>query len=352
MKNKERVIYLDLLRILAIFAVILLHVNASVFVVAPLDLNWQFSNIYGTIVRFCVPALIMISGIFLLDKNIDTKKLYTHNIARLLVAYLVWCFIYALYRSGNPFSVEVFAYIKAVAINFLNHNYHLWFMPVIIGLYIATPLIRAIVQGDNGKRNVEYLLILFLGFKIVIQTICSVVVIFFPGGELISTSISRFQPPIISGFIGYYVLGYYLYKYNPFKNKEKLTYILAFIGIIVGIISTYLISTTLQSANTVLYDYFSLPTFLLTIGLFTFFQTYISKFKFSKKQIISKISNLTFGIYLVHALIITLVFEYLVEPNSFSAALSIPLLTTVVFVISLLIAWLISKIPILKKYII
>ena len=68
MEKKERIIQFDLLRVVAIFAMMMLHVAASQFdSVAVGSSEWFWFNFYDSIVRFCVPVLVMISGIFFLD---------------------------------------------------------------------------------------------------------------------------------------------------------------------------------------------------------------------------------------------------------------------------------------------
>ena len=84
----KRIYWLDLLRIISILSMILLHVAASFWYVSPSNsYNWIIMNIYDSLVRFCVPVFLMISGaLFLSQKEINIKKLYTKNILRLLIS--------------------------------------------------------------------------------------------------------------------------------------------------------------------------------------------------------------------------------------------------------------------------
>jgi len=64
MMKKERIAYLDALRIFAMFMVIMLHTAADqwwlVFSVNRND--WEVLNFYNSVVRFAVPIFAMISG--------------------------------------------------------------------------------------------------------------------------------------------------------------------------------------------------------------------------------------------------------------------------------------------------
>ncbi|MFZ4557738.1 MAG: acyltransferase family protein, partial [Pseudanabaena sp.] len=64
-------IWVDKARIFAVIAVIVLHVSAIV-VVGIKDFNdpqWWFGNIYDSMVRWCVPVFVMISGALLLSET-------------------------------------------------------------------------------------------------------------------------------------------------------------------------------------------------------------------------------------------------------------------------------------------
>ena len=61
----KRVTYLDLLRVIAIFSMMMLHVCAAQFdKIEIASFSWQVLNVYDGIVRFCVPVFVMISGVF------------------------------------------------------------------------------------------------------------------------------------------------------------------------------------------------------------------------------------------------------------------------------------------------
>ena len=65
----KRFLYLDILRIMAIIAVVMLHVSAQRFYVSFLDPQ----------------------------KNISLAKLYSRNILRIFVAFIIWSVVYELY---------------------------------------------------------------------------------------------------------------------------------------------------------------------------------------------------------------------------------------------------------------
>jgi len=342
--NKNRTIWFDLLKILAIFAVVVIHVASFTFLEMPLFSNrWHVSNIYDSMVRFCVPVLVMISGALFLDekKEINIKKLYKKNIFRLLTAYLSWNIIYYFYNVHfNNLSYSV---LKAPFIKEL----HVWFIPMIIGLYIITPILKVIVKD---KKNTEYLLIIFLIFGIIIPTIKDILTIDY---ITVSSFLSDFKPEL-SGYVGYYILGHYLYTYKPYKNESAMFILSYIIGTIMCIIGTIMVSSITASKAILFYEYFSVTTFIQAVSVFCFFEYTVSKKQFSNKvnNLISKLANLTFGIYLVHMLVIYMLQEIGFGSHVINSIINIPLLSIVSFLISLLIALIIDKIPIINKYMI
>ena len=100
--NKNRLIYMDILRIIACFSVVMLHTAAQFWYTLPIDqLEWKIANSYDAVFRFGVPIFVMISGALFLNKEkvINIKKLYRHNILRLACVYIIWSCIYGLIDS-------------------------------------------------------------------------------------------------------------------------------------------------------------------------------------------------------------------------------------------------------------
>ena len=90
--SEKRMLHYDLLRILAAFSVVMLHSASQFWYTLPVtDKDWLIMNSYDSLVRFGVPVFVMISGALFLsdDKKTDIKRLYTHNILRLLIIYIV-----------------------------------------------------------------------------------------------------------------------------------------------------------------------------------------------------------------------------------------------------------------------
>lgn len=65
----------DLIRVLAIFSVVLLHTSAGPFKVW--SENWMQFNILMSATRWCVPVLFMLSGALLIEKDEPLKVFFS-----------------------------------------------------------------------------------------------------------------------------------------------------------------------------------------------------------------------------------------------------------------------------------
>ena len=66
--QSNRLLYPDILRILAVFAVMMIHVSASGFYTNPVQsFTWQVVNFYECMVRWAVPVFVMVTGMFFLN---------------------------------------------------------------------------------------------------------------------------------------------------------------------------------------------------------------------------------------------------------------------------------------------
>lgn len=154
----ERIIYYDFLRIIAMTAVIALHVSANNWSSVDVHtLQWNAFNFYEGIVRWGVPVFTMISGALFLDnrKELNVKTLYSKNILRLVIAFLFWSTIYAIVANSIS-SMSTARFISRV----IQGNYHMWFIYMIVGLYILTPFLRKITE--NKKVTGYFLIVTFM----------------------------------------------------------------------------------------------------------------------------------------------------------------------------------------------
>jgi surface polysaccharide O-acyltransferase-like enzyme len=318
-------------------------------------------NIYDSFVRWTVPIFVMISGVFHLRPNkegisfSDEMKIIFKKILRLICAIIFWGILYnGINILGKYFiKKELFTIhdlIKIPGVIILGPAwYHLWFLYMLIGLYLLTPIFRCFIK-NSSREHKEYFLILFfiIGTCFPLINLFLNNISFFKGHEI-------FLPVVeLTGYIGYYIAGYYFATYE-LKNKVKtIINISAIVSLLFTIIVTSLVSIYKNEPVGALYGYLLPTTMFIAYALFVFFKENYVKIKISQKmeRVIIKISKDTFGIYLIHALIIQIFGVIGINTLIINPILSIPVISIVVMVISYIGTIIIRKIPILKEYIV
>ena len=349
MEKKERIIYLDMLKIISCIFVVIIHVTAPGFRGFKLNsLSWDINLLFNMLARFAVPVFVMVSGALFLDKNkeIDIKRLWKKNILHLFVLYILWTIIYSVY---NVYSKGFGFNIKNILVDCIKSSYyHLWFIPMIIGLYMIVPIIRPFTKD---KRLLEYFIVLFFVLKIIPYTLDLFNV------SVIHKILQRMSIAFLSfdgifSFAGYFIIGHYINEYGIKKRNRILIYIIGILSYILGVVGTILFSNYKNKAYETFDREFSITTFFMSIAMFTLFK-YITKnkvFKEKTEKIIIHLSKMTLGIYVIHALFIDILKNQV--GLSFTKLYNLPLAFLIVIIVSYIFTYIFSKIPIVKKYLV
>ncbi|WOV84916.1 acyltransferase family protein [Sporosarcina jeotgali] len=336
----KRLVYLDWLRILAALAVVTIHVSAGVVTDNAQDYEspWMAGNFYEAISRWAVPMFVMISGALMLSstREITIVSFLKKKLAKILIPLIAWSIIYYAneVRKGEiPFSIQDF--IKRLATDDI--MYHLWFLYMIAGLYIITPLLKILIQHAK-RKDIEYFLILWL-----FASVFSKWLEYFIG---YSFKIELF---FVTHYIGYYVLGYYLFTFDFHAKWKNIMYIGGFIGFITTFFMTYHESLKLdEPLEQFWYDEHSPNVLLMVIALFMLFKS--TKIGNAKLPWVGTvISHASFGIYLIHVLVMqTLYQQFEFVWINLHPIIGIPYKVLLVVTISTLLVFIIKKIPVLR----
>ncbi len=61
MSDKDRILYIDMLRIISVLAVITINTSGSLF--KNINVDWMAANLYDSFSRWSVPVMVMVSGL-------------------------------------------------------------------------------------------------------------------------------------------------------------------------------------------------------------------------------------------------------------------------------------------------
>lgn len=350
-KIDGRVAYADLLRTFATIAVIMLHIAGSHMAdVAVTSSAWQVFNLYDGLVRWCVPVFVMLSGMFMLDPkhSMPLGKLFFHNALRLLICLMFWGAVYALAGcwAAGDFSWQGLWQAMLSSLKG-NTHYHLWFLYMILGLYLVTPILRAFVRGASRGDLHYFLLLAFL----MVSVLPMAFRIWPNATSALHTWYNRLNVQLVLGYVGYYVAGYYLRQYTIGRIAEAAVYILGVLGAVVTVWGTRVLSLRSGGLDDALYGYFAPNVVLFSVAVVVLFRYVLGvSEERSRRQRLGHVARISFGIYLVHDLFIMVFNHFGLTTLSFAPVASVPVLTALVFLLSFALAWLISRIPFLGRW--
>lgn len=291
----------DLLRILAILAVVLLHANGGFIVtrwneiqqgtLAFSQYDFFLQCAYNMLSRFSIPVFLMLSGAFLLAKP-ETKNyaaFYKKSFYRIgipgiiaIVGYMLYnmCLIYwhILPQSMTDYLSSAWKGTPAT---------HLWYLYMLVGVYALMPVGRRFVESVSLKQ-------------------CTVTAFIFLLCATFSnwnTDYHDYQWTITKQicYFGYVLVGYvirqFFCKRIPSPRQTVVLFLTAFI---MGLGLSYL--SWWQANHHILFgrtpfsigDSFFPLTLVYSLLVFAAFASLEIKFDFSK------LAGLTYGIYLIH----------------------------------------------------
>lgn len=349
--EKKREYYLDIARVASMLGVIIVHTGAISWYYAPFNIYpWGVLNIFDLLGRFSVPVFLMISGYLFLspERKITPSDIFKKYLPRLLCAYLFWSFLYAVITSGllssRSFSGDVLS--KLVHDTVVGH-YHMWYIFTIAGLYIITPAIRPIA---TDKKALKYFLLTSFALTYVIPTIQLIPVV----AEYTAPVTTRFELGSISGYVFYYLAGYYFGTEDLSPKARKIIYTAGIASVVAMYFTVTAVIIRQQYPTLVYHDYANAGMPLFGIAAFVFFRYRFQNVNPDTKMMktIILLSKMNLGIYLVHDFGLILFKKAGLSPVMGTPFIAQPFLALLDFVISALIVFGVRQIPVLKKWII
>lgn len=348
----QRNINFDLLRILACLFVVCCHVATAEIESGPiLTERWITAHILNGIGHTGSIIFLFLSGALLLSDNYEfkPKKFYLNNFLKLLVSYQLWVILYnviGVIRRGN-YGAE---YLKDIVINSIAGEacYHFWYLPALLGIYLILPMLRAICKAS------KWIVVYFVALFLVIQILFNAILCFeFKYKYLVQYLFNRIPVTLVNHYVGYFVMGYLLYwflKEQKIKKPALFGGVLFGAGIVIGLVADIYLSVKAGVPLTTFNDIFTVSSCCSAVGMFLLMNAkeFVIKKQWQRKVV--GLSKLTFGIYMVHPMLMELITEIWQYVDFLPRIILIPVMVLVLFVISALPIWILSKIPIIDEW--
>lgn len=153
------------------------------------------------------------------------------------------------------------------------------------------------------------------------------------------------------GYIGYFLLGAYIDKYNIEEKFRKAIYVLGVIGVLMSVEGVLLDCILTRTLNERFWRYTTPGIYLGSVAVYLLFRNK----SFDKNNImirnLNRISANSLGIYGIHFVFIIIFWKIGFDTFLFPGVLSVPFISLVVLLCSYISAIGLKKIPRLGKYI-
>lgn len=355
--NSKHFLYMDFMRVLACFLVIVNHTNSYVFQASdPSQLTWFLSIVWYYFSKIAVPIFVMVSGACLLPRQ-ESYRRTGWRILRMVIALVLFSWLYYLVDLWEMH----FTWEKAFDVSeFLSDIWQgpitdsFWYLYFYIGLLVMLPLLQRMAKGMQ-KHDYHYLI---LG-SFAVNAFWPLLTHYVP-----SLTLPRYlEFPLMNVFIGLFFAGHYLHAYVV----PKRWHLWASIAVIVVTLALSTALTALEFYRTPVGQKYwfmdertapALPILLCAMAVmvlvrtaFSLRQTNEKAFPEKTSRLISALGGRAFAIYLLQDLAIAesryRVFAVLCGMmNPFVAALLWELL---VWLVLLPAAWLLGRIPGIRK---
>lgn len=359
-QTKEKIIYMEFLRGLAIFFVIFNHTGANGFTLfssyEPASLAFWTSLGLAVFCKFSVPVFFAISGALSLGKDPEPlARLWKKKVLKFFLILLVISLIYYLeinYTSnGNKLVLED-RWFNDFIVKLYSGNVraHLWYMYAFIAYLISLPFLQSMVKHLENKHY-YYMIGVFLFMSAVVP-----ITQFFVKNEAFRISNDFRLGWMATNIIIYPCLGYFIHNMLNIKHKTLVPialWILNIGGIAIASYVTYLRFMETKSFDIEAYHYS-----FLVINMVCVYIT--AKLLFENRRLprliskyIRSLGSCTFGIYLLHMIvkdqeIFTDILNSMISLGIGKLA-AVLIYVYILMVASWALTFILSKIPLVKK---
>ncbi len=348
---KSRIEYIDWLRVIACLMVMTVHSSECVYsndysFSFPSELGRWSACLINGLMRPAVPLFLIASAYLLVPLKTDTFTFFKKRFTRVVIPFLIWLGLYSVLPAiwGDFSWAEAGANLRQVYINFIPSASHLWFIYMLLGIYLIIPVISPWLEKVSRREEEVFLGIglfttLFWHFHEGIGDVF---------GECWWNPFPVFY--YVSGYVGYVVMAHYIKKYIHWSTKKSM--LIGGASLMVGyaycVYSFYTRSFTVEAVRSLEMSWqtTSIAPVLMSFGAFMMIRCIKCPKLYGP---VRTISNATYGMYLMHMLILPKIF-HLLEPHLITPLL-IFATAVITYIICFAITWPISKLK-FGKYIV
>lgn len=342
MAEKKRLLYLDMLNIAACFCVVWMHCNSIVHSFSDTPV-WRQSMVVETVAYWAVPVFFMLSGATLMNyrSRYTTKQFFLRRFLRVGIPYLFWSGVMLIWKLKTEQMALPDRSIRTLLTLFLDNRIEpiYWFFFPLFMVYCAMPVLSLL---KDNRRCLWYM----TGAAFLTGSLLPIV---FQALGLHWNGALGF--PAAGGTLLYVLLGYLLSTAELSRAKRLLIYAGGLLAAVGRYGITYALSLRDGTLNRLLFNSMGFPAVLLGAAVFVLFRQLPWEWLFRPdwtRRAIAAVSSCSFGIYLIQMIVIYYAKQCTgLTPERFlwrtAGAVG-------VYLVSLLLVWLMKRIPLLGRW--
>jgi len=235
--NENRKIYIDVIKVIAIFMVLFNHTGTFGFTLFLVNRQSNFYWIYmfnSIFIKIAVPMFFMCSGVLLLRKEESIRKIFFNRFIKYLIVLIVGSiiiYIYQYYRL-NRIDFSIIHFLKTIYTSTVSSGY--WYLYTYLAFILMLPFLRRLAKGMSNKEYI-YMVILFFAMNIL-----PIIEFFIWKGKI--THNNNFSLFVVRNYIFYPLIGYFIDERLDIGKFNKKNLLIMIISSIISIIITCLIT--------------------------------------------------------------------------------------------------------------
>ena len=363
MNTQNRIVFVDYIRVVACFLVMLVHASENFYAADASGLAGNVSMLAneanrfwvafydGTLARTCVPLFMVVSAFLLvpMKPGVTMHQFYKRRFLRILPPFIIFQLLYTFLPvwMGMWTMAEAWEGFKNLPWNFSPMGGHLWFMYPLISLYLIIPVVSPWLERASAKDELTFIGI--FAFSTLIPWLHRFVSVEL-WGECFWNGYTMLW--YCSGYLGYLVLAHYIRRHLQWSRGKRLW--VGALSFLVGAVFTgwafwwkgvpgQLIETPLLEWS---WEFCTPNVLLATFGAFLLFTCIEQK---EAPSLVTGLSKLSFGMYLMHLFFLAPIASYFVNGDQANplipVGLAIPAIAILTFICCALVSKIISLIP-------
>lgn len=291
--SKDRVVYYDVLNVVAGFGVVAMHFNGLAHAYSPTP-DWVQALFVDCLFFWAVPVFLMLSGATLMDyrDRYDTKTFMRRRVSRALVPFVAWSLIALVWKVATGQMEPPVGPRSLVGLVFNARIIDIyWFFVPLVCVYLCLPVLSLLREH---RRALWYVVVMGAALN------CTGPVLFRAAGVAWN---AYAQFPLAGNLLIYPILGYLLRDAQLGRRRRALLYGLGAAGLLARFVSTILASRAAGATVDLLGDYSTLTCLLEATAVFVFARQVRWERLLRTPRARSRLASVagcTLGIYLTH----------------------------------------------------